>query len=442
MKYRDKIPVSQIRVGMYICKLDRPWLETPFPFQGFYLRTKHEINEVKRFCQFVYIDSKKGTQTYKQNEISKPSPLLVKAKAGNSAGNTKGSQHLISSDLKAITLDIGKYDHHTKPFKKEINNAKSLFSDLAHSIEQISFNIRVGKKVDIGETKNLTKSVVNSVIKNPNAMIWISRLKEKGDYTYNHSLRSSILATVFGRHLGLAEQELISLATGVLLSDIGKTKINRKLLNKSGELTASEMTLMKSHVELGVEMLATNNHVDHSTLVIVETHHERFNGSGYPYGLVGAEIPFFGQIAGLVDVFDAITNKKSYGKQMTSAEAMDWLYGQRDKLFSSRLIDDFVQAIGLYPAGTIVELTDNSVGLVVSHNPEKRLRPEVFLLKDSSNKNLSSTKTVDLSKKAFLSKIDRPMVKKALLPEQLNLSGDQISEAIQNNKKIRKALFG
>lgn len=427
---------------MYICKLDRPWLETPFPFQGFYLRTKHEINEVKRFCQFVYIDSNKGRQTYKQSEISKPSPLLVKAKAGKSADKAKKTRHLVSSDLKSVTLDIGKYEQQTKPFKKEINNAKSLFSDLSHSIEQISFNIRVGKRIDIAETKNLTKSVVNSVIKNPNAMIWISRLKEKGDYTYNHSLRSSVLATVFGRHLGLAEEELISLATGVLLSDIGKTKINRKLLNKTGELTPSEMTLMKSHVELGVEMLATNNHVDHSTLVIVETHHERFNGTGYPYGLVGAEIPFFGQIAGLVDVFDAITNKKSYGKQMTPAEAMDWLYSQRDKLFSAKLIDDFVQAIGLYPAGTIVELTDNSVGLVVSHNPEKRLRPEVFLLKDSNNKNLTSTKTIDLSKKAFLSKIDRPMVRKALLPEQLNLSGDQISEAIQNNKKIRKALFG
>ncbi|MBL4660956.1 MAG: DUF3391 domain-containing protein [Alcanivoracaceae bacterium] len=437
MKYRDKILVDQIQVGMYICKLDRPWLETPFPFQGFYLRTKHEINEVQRFCDFVYIDCKKGTQTYKEPEINRASPLLVREKI-----NQTKSKHLIASDLRKIVVNIGKYEEQTKPFKKEINNAKVLFSDLARSIEQISFNIRVGKRLNISEAKSLTRSVVISVIKNPNTMIWLSQLKDKGDYTYNHSLRSSILATVFGRHLGLSEDELVSLATGVLLADIGKTKINRKLLNSSQKPNQSEKILLKSHVELGVEMLATEKNVDHSTLVIVETHHERFNGTGYPYALVGAEIPFFGQIAGLVDVFDAITSKKSYGKQLTPAQAMDWLYGQRDKLFSGKLIDDFIQAIGLYPAGTLVQLTDKSIGLVVSHNPDKRLRPEVFLLKDSNSKNLNSTKTVDLSKRAFLSKIDRPMVRKAILPEQLNLTGHEISEAIQNNKKVRKALFG
>ena len=433
---RDKLPVKHLQVGMYICKLDRPWLETPFPFQGFYLRTTHEVAEVQRFCEFVYIDGKKGTQTYKESEIGKPSPLLVRSKI------QAKSKYVSASDLKKIDVNIGIYEKDTRPFKKEINNAKVLFSDLSHSVEQISFNIRVGKKLNIAATKLLTKSVVESVIKNPNTMIWLSRLKDKGDYTYNHSLRASVLATVFGRYLGLNQDDLISLATGVLLSDIGKTKIKRSLLNKSEELTKSEMIMVKSHVELGVEMLATQENVEHDTLVIVETHHERFNGSGYPYALIGAEIPFFGQIAGLVDVFDAITNKKSYGKQMTPAQAMDWLYAQRDKLFSAQLIDDFIQAIGLYPAGTIVELTDDSIGLVVSHNPEKRLRPEVFIIKDSQKNNVQSSSTLDLSKRAFLSKIDRPMVKKALLPEELNLTGDFISNAIQSNSKVRKALFG
>ena len=436
MKFTDKIIVSELQIGMYISKLDRPWLDTPFPFQGFYLRTKHEINEVQRFCDYVYINAEVGSEPYKESAISKPSPLLIKS------SNKNKSKHLLASDLRKISINIGKYEENTKPFKKEINNAKILFADLSHSVEQISFNIRVGKRLNIAETKTLTKSVVHSVIKNPNTMIWLSRLKDKGDYTYNHSLRSSVLATVFGRYLGLSEEDLISLATGVLLSDIGKTKIKRELLNKTGELTKSEKILLRSHVELGVEMLANEAKVDHSTLVIVETHHERFNGTGYPYALVGSEIPFFGQIAGLVDVFDAITNKKSYGKHLTAAQAMDWLYGQRDKLFSGKLIDDFVQAIGLYPAGTIVELTDESIGLVVSHNPDKRLRPVVFLLKDSNKNFIKSSKTLDLSKRAFLSKIDRPMVRKALLPESLSLTGSMISQAIQKDGKVRKALFG
>ena len=439
MKTKDKILVSEIKVGMYICKLDRPWLETPFPFQGFYLRTKHEINEVQRFCDYVYIERQESTQLNAEVIRLSIAPVRSKAAILKTANSTR---HVSILDLKKIATNVGKYEEQTTTFKKEINNAQILFSDLSDSVEQISFNIRVGKKLNISEAKSLTKSVVKSVISNPNAMIWLSRLKDKGDYTYNHSLRSSVLATVFGRHLGLSEKNLISLATGVLLADIGKTKINRKLLNSSDPLSKSEKILMQSHVELGVEILAGDSKVDHSTLIITETHHERFNGSGYPYGLVGAEIPFFGQIAGLVDVFDAITSKKSYGKQLTPAQAMDWLYSQRDKLFSGKLIDGFIQAIGLYPPGTIVELTDESIGLVVSHNPDKRLRPEVFLLKDKNKKNIQSSKTIDLSKRAFLSKIDRPMVKKALLPQDLNLTGDKLTTAIQNNKTVRKALFG
>lgn len=435
MKYSDKISVNQLRIGMYICKLDRPWLETPFPFQGFYLRTTYELNEVKGFCKFVYIDSEKGVQPYKESEISKPSPLLVKKKE-------KKLSHVVASDLRKVSIEIGKYNKQTKPFKKEINNAKVIFSDLSHSVEQISFNLRVGKSIDIAKTKQLTKSVVKSIINNPNTMIWLSRLKDKGDYTYNHSLRSSVLATVFGRYLGLNEIDLTNLATGVLLADIGKTKIKRSLLDSSDKLSSSDEILLKSHVEIGVEMLAKDKSIDHTLLVIAETHHERHNGSGYPYGLVGTEIPFLGQIAGLVDVFDAITNKKSYGKHLTPAQAMDWLYSQKNKLFASDLIDDFVQAIGLYPPGTIVELTDKSIGLVVSHNPEKRLRPEIFLLKNHKNENVKSNKTIDLSKRAFLSKVDRPMVRKAILPEDLNLTGDKISKAIENNNKVRKALFG
>lgn len=443
---KDKISVKHLQVGMYVCQLDRSWLETPFPFQGFYIRTKHEIEEVKRFCEHVYIDGKKGTQTYRDTNPFKPSPLLVeekKRKQSEAEQRKNRARYVSADDLKLIPLHIGKYDELTKPFKKEIDNAKLLFSDLSHSVEQLSFNLRVGKGLDIKETKSLTKSVVKSVIKNPNTMIWLSRLKDKGDYTYNHSLRASVLATVFGRHLGLDEDNLIALATGVLLSDIGKTKINRNILNKSEKLTQEELDIVHSHVELGVEMLARDSMVDHSTLVIVETHHERFNGSGYPYGLVGDEIPFFGQVAGLVDVFDAITNKKPYGKYMTPSEAMDWLYTQRDKLFSSNLIDNFIQAIGLYPAGTIVELTDNSIGLVVSHNPEKRLRPEVLMLRDSEKNEVQSNKTVDLSKRAFMSKVDRPMVRKAILPESLNLSGEVIQDTLQrNSQKGLKAIFG
>jgi HD-GYP domain-containing protein (c-di-GMP phosphodiesterase class II) len=406
--YKDKIDTKDLQVGMYVSKLDRSWLDTPFPFQGFFIRSKTEIQELQIFCKHVYVDAEQGSQPYKESEISKPSPLLLKKE--------KILKHNIPANKFRYThVNIGKYDNKKTEFKREINKAKTLFSDLSYSMQQLSFNLRVGVKLDYKKTKELTKGIVKSVIRNPNSLIWLSRLKEKGEYTYNHSLRSCILATVFGRYLGLSEDDLFSLSTGVLLADIGKTTIKRDLLNSRQKPTTADKLVYQSHVESGVEILAKNRNIEHRILVIAETHHERYNGSGYPYALVGNEIPYFGQIAGIVDVFDALTNKKSYGEHMTTAEAMDWLYHQRGILFSSELVDDFINAIGLYPPGTLVELTDSSRAIVVSHNPEKRLRPKILLLQDYQHNKLARPKKVDLSKRSLWSKKDRPTVVRALL---------------------------
>jgi putative nucleotidyltransferase with HDIG domain len=403
----DKIDVTDLCIGMYVSKLDCPWLETPFPFQGFYIRTLLEIKELKGFCKFVYIDAKKANMPYKQCELFKPSPLLLKKRNSIKA-------RFATKQYSYTQVNIGKYGKTKKPFKKEIKTAKSLLNDLSWSVEQLGFKLRVGERFDFKQTNKITKAVVNSVLRNPNALICLSRLKEQGDYTYNHSLRCCILATILGRYLGLNRADLLVLATGVLLADIGKTKIKRALLNSRQGLSASEKIILEGHVELGVEILAKNN-MEHNLLVIAETHHERYDGSGYPYSLVGNEIPLFGQIAGLVDVFDAMTNKKTYGKHYTSTQVIDWLYGQRDGLFSAQLIEDFIQAIGLYPAGTKVLLSDNSKAVVISQNPEKRLKPVVLILETKDKKILTKPKRLDLSKNYSFSKKQKPMVVGALI---------------------------
>jgi HD-GYP domain-containing protein (c-di-GMP phosphodiesterase class II) len=429
---KQKISTSQLTIGMYVCQLDRPWLDTPFPFQGFYLRTWNEIKEVQRFCSYVYVDVEKGVS---------PKPIKEEKPASANSKKDRASSIVTRADLKRIVINPTRYGEPKKSFDRELAEAVPLFSELASVVEEVGFNLRVGKRIDIKKTKKAARVMVESVIRNPNALVWLSRLKEKGEYTYNHSLRSAVLAIVFGRHIGLDEHSLTELATGVIFADIGKTQIKRRLLEKSETLTNAEKRLLRSHVELGVEILASAEGVDHTTLVIVETHHERYDGSGYPYGLAGNEIPYFGQIAGLVDTFDAMTSKRPYAVQKTPAQVMDWLYQQRGHLFDSELIDNFIQAIGLYPAGTVVELTDGSVALVLSHNREKRLRPEVLLLKDAKKQPLENPKTIDLSKKPLFSKKERPMVGKALLPEQVGLDANRIAEQLAANKTFARGLL-
>jgi putative nucleotidyltransferase with HDIG domain len=427
---KEKISVKFLKVGMYVCKLDRSWLETPFPFQGFYIRSKNEINDLQAFCEFVYIDVVKGKVLNSNPEISKPSPLLRKE---DNTSKYKGR-------LRPLVVKHDYYTQSLKPIKKEFSLAHNLMIDLNSAIEETSFNLRVGKGLDIKKTKQIASQVVNSVIRNPNTLVWLTQLKEKGQYIYGHSLRSAILSAVFGRHLGIDEDQLEILVSGVLLADIGKTKINRKLLEKSGEFTPEEKQIFQSHVELGVEILAGDSSLDHNILTIAETHHERFNGTGYPYGLVGDEIPAFGQIAGIVDTFDAMTSQKPYGSVYTPSQAMEWLYKERNKLFSAKLVDEFIQAIGLYPAGTIVQLSDGSTGLVLSHNKEKRLKPEVLLIKDSNDNQLDKPKFVDLSKKAIFSNKERPCITGALKIDSVDINVDEIINGFNNRNIVKKLL--
>lgn len=427
---KEQISVKFLKVGMYVCKLDRSWLETPFPFQGFYIRSQNEIKDLKAFCEHVYIDVEKGKSLSVEAAISKPSPLLKKKKTSN---KYRGRS-------RPLVVKHDYYTHNLKPIKKEFGPAKSLMLDLNNAIEETSFNLRVGKGLNIKKTKQIATQVVNSVIRNPNTLVWLTQLKEQGQYVYGHSLRSAVLAAVFGRHLGIREEQLEVLVTGVLLADIGKTKLNRSLLNKKEELTAEEVKTFESHVELGVEILAKDNTLDHNILTIAETHHERFDGSGYPYGLVGDEIPAFGQIAGIIDTFDAMTSKKPYGAVYTSSHAMEWLYKQRNKLFSAKLVDEFIQAVGLYPAGSTVELSDGSTGVVLSHNKEKRLKPEILMVKDSKGNYLEKPKFIDLSKKAVFSNKDRPCIISALKADSLDLNVDDIINTFHNRNLVQKLL--
>lgn len=416
---------------MYVCKLDRSWLDTPFPFQGFYIRSHTEIKDLQAFCKHVYIDVVKGKTLKTESKLSKPSPLLKK----------KEKTHNYRAQAKPLIVRHGFYSADHKPIKTEFNKAHNLMLDMTAAVEETSFNLRVGKGLDIKKTKKIASQVVDSVLRNPNTLVWLSQLKQKGRYVYGHSLKSAILSAVFGRHLGLAEEQLQTLVTGVLLSDIGKTKICRKLLNKSEAYTDEETLTLQSHVELGVELLAKDKSMDHNILTIAETHHERFDGSGYPYGLVGNEIPAFGQIAGIVDTFDDMTSEKPYGKRYTASQTMDWLYKQRNQLFSAKLVDEFIQAIGLYPAGSAVQLSDGSIGLVLSHNKEKRLKPEVLVITDSQGDKLEKPKFVDLSKKAMFSKKERPCVTGSLDNSQLDFDPDAMLAGLGSGSKFKKMLF-
>jgi HD-GYP domain-containing protein (c-di-GMP phosphodiesterase class II) len=399
-----KIDVSGLRVGMYVSELDRPWLETPFLFQGFFIRSKNEIDELHEHCEFVYIDLEQSLIAANQPHAADPSQNADKALSASRARRKRGFwQWLLQlfgrkqQVTAAAPSKPGEYYKDTVSVADELVVAKSLHSTSVHRLVDVLNSVRQGATLRVPELDIVVDGMVDSVLRNSTAMALLVRMQEIDDYTHAHSLATSMWSLIFGRHLGLDRQSLKLLGLGGLLLDVGKTKLPLQLLQSTGKLTGVAMTHLRSHVQLGVDLLRASDSIDQRVLDMVATHHERFDGSGYPKGLHGNQIPVFGRIAGIVDSYVAMSSNRPYAEAMSSYDAMREFKSLADKSFQAELIEQFIQAIGIFPAGTLVELSTNEIAVVLKEHRSSRLLPEVAIILDANRNKLEDFRIVDLA---------------------------------------------
>lgn len=379
-KNQLKVKVSDLKPGMFVCRLDRPWIETPFLMQGIMIKSERDIDAISRHCCFVYIDINRSNEAnYHHLTPGRP----INSATGKPVERRQNKRIIYESSAS---------------LQKELLRAKIVHSELSLVATKLFNNLNKHKPIDIMQTRLTVKNVVSSIVRNPDAMMWMSRVKQKDTYTYEHSVRMSILASVFGRHLGLAKQSLESLTLGTLLCDIGNTKLPDNLITKTGRLSAEERKIMEGHVEIGVEILRHTPDINEHVRDIVWCHHERLNGSGYPRKLKNKEIPILAKIAGIIDCYDAITSPRIHAAAMNATDAVSALFKMRDTEFPSTIVEQFIQAIGIYPTGTLVQLTNDEIGIVIEQNPSRRLRPKVMVVLDENKMPVSTSKIIDLKK--------------------------------------------
>jgi HD-GYP domain-containing protein (c-di-GMP phosphodiesterase class II) len=399
-----KIDVDGLRVGMYVSRLDRPWLETPFLFQGFFIRSDNEIEDLRRYCEFVEIDIEESDATI-QDSLSSAEPALTQH------GTLTSVQQRRDSIWHRIRRLFGKKEYvapeHPRPGEfyqdtastaDELIVARSVHSGALEQLMNVLGSIRNGESISMPDLEVVTGAMVDSVLRNSTAMALLTRMQEKGEYTSSHSLESSVWALVFGRHLGLDRESLTAVGLGGLLLDVGKTKIPAKLLNKKGELSDVELAYIRTHVDIGLEILGESSDVDSRVLDMVATHHERYDGSGYPRGWKGNQIPVFGRIGGIVDSYAAMTNDRPYANAKSSYDAMREFKALSDKHFQAEMVEQFIQAVGIFPAGTLVELNTGEIAVVLKEHQSTRLRPELAIILDSEKRPLKDFKVIDLKK--------------------------------------------
>jgi HD-GYP domain-containing protein (c-di-GMP phosphodiesterase class II) len=263
--------------------------------------------------------------------------------------------------------------------EEELPRARETFERGESTIDVLIKDVRSGKLPKLDAVNEVVDDMVQSMVDNPDAMMWVAKMRDQDASTYGHVVKVSLYMIALGRHLGFPRSELSNLGMIGLLADVGKTKLPKSLLEKPGMLTAKEYALVREHVRLGLEAMAPDK-LPKLVLDGISQHHERLDGSGYPKGLKDDEISIYGRIAAIADTFAAMITPRSYANAVSPHDAILNLFEWAGTSFHEPLVEQFVQAVGVFPVGSLVELSTGEVAIVLSHNKVRRLEPRVLVL--------------------------------------------------------------
>lgn len=376
----EKVYCGDLKVGMYVQELDRPWLETPFMFQGFCIRTIEEIEELQKYCSYVLI-----SRTFTEAEANYSQRFL----------SGKSNTELHVREIARRTDHVERYPD-AVGVEKELDTARGIYDQSAGALENLFRQAHSSGSVKLADASSTTADIVGSVLRNPDAFMLLRRLREKGSYRYTHAVNCCALAATFCRHLGFDREEILDISLGALLLDIGVIRLPDSLLKTEGKLNPSLIKLIHYHVEYGMDILGNSQNLPKIVKNMVLTHHERVNGKGYPNALKGDEIPVCGRIAAIVDCYDALISSRPYRSKISPSEALCSMYARRNIDFHEDLMEQFIQCIGAYPTGSVVELSNGHIGIVMSQNRVRRLYPRVLLIQNADGIRYESPKTIDM----------------------------------------------
>lgn len=368
MELRE-IPVDELTFGVYISKLDRPWTETPFVFQGFVLKSDKQLDVLKKYCKHVFIDPEKE----ERREPGRVSPEdLAKVR-----GTT------VYKEVASVEV--------------ELPQAQNAYTNTMTVVQELSRAVEIGNSVDSARSHQAAAQITESVVRNPDAMALLIKLQEKSGETLSRAVGISVIMTIFGRFLQLPPDRIQILGMLGLLQDVGKLKLPRDLAARGPENDA-ENELYRTHVNHSVRILSDTLGLPPELPGLASLHHERFDGSGYPRGLRGDAIALPGLIAGIVDTFDTLTAPKPFGEHLSPANALSLIYKERGKRFHPALVEQFIQCIGVFPVGSVVELNSGEVAIVIAQNMVRRMQPRVLIVKHANGDPMVPYKMLDLMK--------------------------------------------
>lgn len=392
---KRKIDVRDLEKGMYVSELDRPWVETPFLFQGFEVMDDDDLTQLQKHCTYVYIDTEQGKDI---------DPSRARPGAADRMRVLSEQEEQVLREFRKLTELTGDasgkeytpYQDRTS-LEEELGHAKHIESEARDAMRNAMEDAQQGRKVDMQLANKVVSNMVDSVLRNPDALVCLSQLRDVNEYSALHSIRTCVLTVAFGRHLILDKEELNSLGMAALLHDIGMARVPKAILEKPHGLDEDEFAIMSRHVQDSIEIIEQSGGLPSSALEYIKQHHERHDGSGYPARLKGESISPAGGVAGVIDVYDAITSDTAYHEGLSAEDVLRKMYEWRHKDFDARLVEEFIKCMGIFPIGSLVELNAGGYGVVITINRARRLKPKVAMVLHPNLKPYQMKAVADLS---------------------------------------------
>lgn len=363
-----QVSVNLLKRGMFVCRLDRAWLGTPFLMQGFLIETDQEIKQLRALCDQVYIDTRKSLIN------------LTPQKTKNGFFSRRSAEPALTISP-TIDRDLA---------RRGIRSALPVYSSTMKTLRQCFKSYSQDQLIDAKALEARVGQCLDAILKDTTAMAWLSRVKSHHHYTSEHSMHVSLLAMVFAIHCGWSRADAKKAGMAGLLFDLGKIKVPSQILNKPGPLSESEWQLIHDHPKWGRYFLEKSG-FDRDIIDAAYYHHERPNGEGYPVKRVGSQTPYLARLIRILDAYDAMISYRPYAQQRTVFEATKVLYRGRENEFDAQIVDEFIEMIGVFPVGTLVELSSGEVAVIIGQNNDARLLPKISIIRDRNKNPVSET---------------------------------------------------
>ena len=395
------ISADQLAVGLYVY-LDISWMDHPFTFNHFKIRSEDQIATLRSLgLKQLRYDPDKSDIT----------PPELPIEALSAAGGTPSAPAEIGPEKLAAIQAKQARQERIRQQRQAIHACEKAFLSAAGTVKSISKNLFSRPEETIQVAESMVRQMVDSMLIDRDIAIHLMNDKIAGEEVYIHSLNVTVLSMILGKEMGLAPEQIRSLGIGAIFHDIGKIDIPDKVLLKTQPLTKAEEDFLRQHVAYGLD-IGKRVKLDKETMQIIAQHHEMLDGSGYPAKLKGEQIRLTARIIGLVNTYDNLCNPVNVSAAITPHEALSLMFSKQRNKFDANALKVMIHSLGVYPPGTVVSLSNDAIGMVMSVNASKPLKPAVLIYDPDIPKDEAIIVDLETEHDLNISKALRP----ALLP--------------------------